>query len=40
MCEYYSIDFMLKGKSFPDYVDLFSPNKHEKNEKRILKYFQ
>ena len=31
---------MLKGKSFPDYVNLFSPNDYEKNDKLIVKYFQ
>ena len=25
-----SIDFMLKGKSFLDYTNLFSPNDYEK----------
>ena len=34
------IDFMLKGKSFLDYKNLFSPNGYEKNDKIILKYFQ
>ena len=34
------IDFMLKGKSFSDYTNLFYPNKYEKNHKMILKYFQ
>ena len=33
------IDFMLKGKSFLDCTNLFSPNKYEKNDKIILKYF-
>ena len=43
MCGYFSIgfiDFMLKGKSLLDYTNLFSPNKYEKNDKIILKYFQ
>ena len=31
---------MLKGKSLPDYTNLFSPNYYEKNDKMILKYFQ
>ena len=42
MCEYFCflfINFMLKGKSFLDYTNLFSPNEHEKNDKIILKYF-
>ena len=34
MCEYFGIagftDFMLKGQSFLDYTNLFSPNKYEK----------
>ena len=34
------IHFMLKGKSLLDYVNLFSPNEYEKNDKIILKYFQ
>ena len=43
MCGYFCIrfvDFMLKGKSFLDYTNLFSPNKYEKNDKIILKYCQ
>ena len=42
MCGYFCIeftDFMLKGKSLLDYTNLFSPNKYEKNDKIILKYF-
>ena len=31
---------MLKGKSFLDHTNLFSPNEYEKNDKIILKYFQ
>ena len=34
------IDFMLKGESLLGYTNLFSPNKYEKNDKIILKYFQ
>ena len=34
------IDFMLKGKSLFEYINLFSPNDYEKNDKIILKYFQ
>ena len=34
------IDFMLKGKIWLDYTNLFSPKKFEKNDKIILKYFQ
>ena len=43
MREYFSIgfiDFMLKGKSFLGYTNLFSPNNYDKNDKIILKYFQ
>ena len=41
MCRYFSIgfiDFMLKGISWLDYTNLFSPNEYEKNDKIILKY--
>ena len=34
------IDFILKGKSFFEYTNLFPPKEHEKNNKIILKYFQ
>ena len=43
MCGYFCIgfvDFMLKGKSLPDYTNLFTLNDYEKNNKVILKYFQ
>ena len=43
MCGYFCIefiDFMLKGKSLLVYTNLFSPNKYEKNDTIILKYFQ
>ena len=39
MCRYFCIwfiDFMLKGKSFLDYTNLFSPNYYEKNDKIVL----
>ena len=42
ICRYFCIgfvDFMLKGKSFLDYTNLFSPNEYEKNDKITLKYF-
>ena len=42
MCRYFCIafiDFMLKGKSLL-IINFFSPNKYEKNDKIILKYFQ
>ena len=31
---------MLKGKSLLYYINLFSSDDYEKNDKRILKYFQ
>ena len=34
------IDFMLKGKSLLDYINVFSPNDHQKNDKILIKYFQ
>ena len=43
MCGYFCIEFinyMLKGKTFLDYTNLFSPNDFKKNDqviKRILK---
>ena len=43
VCGYFNngfIDFMLKGKRFQDYRNLFSPNDHEENDKITLKYFQ
>ena len=43
MCGYFCIgfiDFMLKGKSFLDYTNLFSPNDYKQDDKKILKYFQ
>ena len=43
MCGYFCIgfiNFILKGKSFLDYTNLFSPNEYEKNDKKELKYFQ
>ena len=43
MCGYFCIrfiDFMLKGKSLLGYINLFSLNGYEKNDKIILKYFQ
>ena len=42
ICGYFfiwCIDCMLKGKSFLDYINLFSPYEYEKNDKIILKYF-
>ena len=43
MCGYICtgfIDFMLKGKRMLDYTNLFPPNKYDKNNKIITKYFQ
>ena len=43
VCGYFCIGyiyFMLKGKSFLDYTNLFSAKKYEKNDKIILKSFQ
>ena len=43
ICGYYCIgfiDFMLKGKCFFDYKNLFSPDDYEKNDKLTIKYFQ
>ena len=42
MCGHFCIgftDFMLKGKGLLDYMNLFSSNQYEKNDKIILKYF-
>ena len=42
VCRYFGIGFIeykLKGKSLLDYINLFSPNDSEKNDKIILKYF-
>ena len=39
MCGYFCIgfiDFMLKGKSLLEYINLFSPNDYEKNDEIIL----
>ena len=43
MCGYFCIvfiDFTLKGKSLLHYANLFSPNYYEKNDNKILEYFQ
>ena len=40
VCGYFHIgfiDFMLKGRSLPDYTNLFSPNDYEKIDKTIIK---
>ena len=34
------IRFMVKGKMLLYYTDLFSPNKYEKNYKKMLKHIQ
>ena len=43
MCGYFCtgfIDFMMKGKSFLDYTNLFSLYEYGKNERIMVKYFQ
>ena len=43
MCGYFCmgfIDFMLKRKFLLDETNLFSPKEYEKNDKRILHFFQ
>ena len=43
ICGYFCIgctDFMLKGKGFLEYTNVFSSSKYKKNDKIILKYFQ
>ena len=43
MCGYFCvrlIDFMLIGKCFLDYTNLFSRNDYEKNDKVIQQYFE
>ena len=42
MCAYFCIgfvDLMLKDKSLLDYINLFSPNNQEKNDKIFFKIF-
>ena len=42
MCQYFCIgfiDFMLKGKTLLEYINLFFPNEYEKNDRIISKYF-
>ena len=42
MCGYFCIafiDFMLKGKRFLDYANLFSAKEYEINDKIIIKFF-
>ena len=42
MCGYFCIgfiDYMFKGKSLTDYINLFSPNNFKKNDDIILNYF-
>ena len=42
LCRYFCIkfiDFVLKGKIFLDYSDLFSPKKYDKNHTIMLKHF-
>ena len=43
MCGYFYIgliNFILKGKSVLDYINLFSLKEYERNDKIILKCFQ
>ena len=43
MCGYFCIgfiDFMLQGRNFLDYANLFYPINYEKNDKITLKYYQ
>ena len=42
MCRYFFIefiDFMLKGKRFLDFADLFFLKEYKKNDKIILNHF-
>ena len=42
MCGYFCIgfiNFMLEGKSLPEYTNLFSPYDFKKNDDIILDYF-
>ena len=42
MCGYFCIgfiDFMLRGKTFTEFTNLFSPNNFKKNDEITLKYF-
>ena len=42
-CGYFSIefiDFLFKGKTLTEYVNLFSPNNFEKNDDLICSYFK
>ena len=43
MCGFYCIafiEYMLSGKTFLDYTNLFSPNDYKKNDIIIYKYFK
>ena len=33
------IDYMFKGKSLTDYINLFSQNNFKKNDDMVLNYF-
>ena len=42
MCGYFCIGFinyMIKGKSLTDFINLFSPNNFKKNDDITLNYF-
>ena len=34
------IEFMLKGMSLLEYIQIYSPNEYKKNNKILLKYFE
>ena len=43
MCGYFCIefiDFMFKGKTLTEYINLFSPNNFKKNDDIIMSYFK
>ena len=43
MCDYFRIgfiDFMLPGKTWIDYTNLFSPYDFDKNDQGIISYFK
>ena len=43
MCGFYCIafiEYMLAGKTFLDYTNLFSLNDYQKNDEIIYKYFE
>ena len=41
MCQYIGfVDFILAGKKFTDYTNLFSPHDFKKNDNIVLNYFK